>query len=89
MANHGFILSERGWLLSPAYDINPNELGSGLKLNISSDDNSLDLVLAFEVSEFFRLSDQRAAEIMDEVKQSIRNWRMHLLFKNTFPSFTP
>jgi serine/threonine-protein kinase HipA len=75
LRNHGFILSDRGWLLSPAYDINPNELGSGLKLNISSDDNSLDLALALEVSEFFRLSDQRAVKIIDEVKLSIRNWR--------------
>ena len=75
LRNHGFILSERGWLLSPAYDINPNESGTGLSLNISADDNALDLALALEVSEFFRLSDQRAVEIIDEVKLSIRNWR--------------
>jgi serine/threonine-protein kinase HipA len=75
MANHGFILSERGWLLSPAYDIYPNESGTGLSLNISDDDNALDLALALEMSEFFRVSDQRAVEIIDEVKLSIRNWR--------------
>ena len=54
LRNHGFILSEIGWLLSPAYDINPVETGTGLKLNISDNDNSLDIDLAMEVHEFFR-----------------------------------
>ncbi len=39
------LLSEKGWVLSPAYDINPNEFGRGLSLNISEDDNALDLNL--------------------------------------------
>ena len=30
LRNHGFILTARGWILSPAFDINPNEDGSGL-----------------------------------------------------------
>lgn len=75
LRNHGFILSNKGWLLSPAYDINPVETGSGLKLNISDNDNSLDLDLAIEVSAFFRLSEERAYEIIKEVIASVRNWR--------------
>ena len=75
LRNHGFILTDRGWLLSPAYDINPVETGSGLKLNISDSDNSLDLDLAMEVSEFFRLGEERASEIIEEVKSAVRNWR--------------
>jgi serine/threonine-protein kinase HipA len=59
LRNHGFLLTNDGWVLSPAYDINPVENGSGLKLNISDEDNSLDLNLAMEVSEFFRLSEKR------------------------------
>jgi serine/threonine-protein kinase HipA len=35
LRNHGFLLREKGWQLSPAYDINPTETGTGLKLNIS------------------------------------------------------
>jgi len=42
LRNHGLILTEKGWILSPAFDINPNEDGSGLSLNISLDDNSLE-----------------------------------------------
>ena len=75
LRNHGFILTDKGWLLSPAYDINPVETGSGLKLNISDSDNALDLDLAIEVSEFFRLSERRAIEIIREVVSSVRNWR--------------
>lgn len=75
LRNHGFILTDRGWLLSPAYDINPVETGRGLKLNISDEDNSLDLDLAIEVSEYFRLSEERAAIIITEVKTAVRGWR--------------
>lgn len=75
LRNHGFLLTEEGWRLSPAYDINPVETGTGLKLNISENDNALDLDLALEVSEFFRLTEKRAKEIIEEVKHAIRNWK--------------
>lgn len=75
LRNHGFILSEGGWLLSPAYDINPIETGTGLKLNISDDDNSLDLELAMQVHEFFRLPIKKSLEIIKEVKDAIKPWR--------------
>ncbi len=75
LRNHGFLLSNEGWLLSPAYDINPVETGTGLKLNISENDNSLDLHLAMEVHEFFRLDEKEALEIINSVKGSVRAWR--------------
>lgn len=75
LRNHGFILSSSGWLLSPAYDINPVETGTGLKLNISDNDNSLDLALAMEVHEFFRLSKERATVIINEVTTAVRTWK--------------
>ena len=31
LRNHGFILTEKGWILSPAFDINPNETGTRIK----------------------------------------------------------
>ncbi len=76
LRNHGFILTDGGWLLSPAYDINPVETGTGLKLNISDEDNSLDIELAMGVSSFFRLTKKRAAEIIEEVQAAVRNWRV-------------
>ncbi|MBS2210721.1 HipA domain-containing protein [Carboxylicivirga mesophila] len=75
LRNHGFILTNQGWVLSPAYDINPVETGMGLKLNISDEDNALDLDLALEVAEYFRLSEQHALVIIDEVKNAVSKWR--------------
>ena len=76
LRNNGFIFSPRGWILSPAYDINPVETGTGLSLNISENDNSLNLELALSVREFFRLSERRSNEIIGEIASSVKNWRM-------------
>ena len=75
LRNHGFLLIKNGWILSPAFDINPNESGTGLSLNISENDNSLDLDLAIEVAEYFRLKEKRAIEIIETTKNTVRNWR--------------
>lgn len=75
LRNHGFLLTDRGWRLSPAYDLNPNEYGTGLSLNISAKDNSLDLDLALSVAEIFRIEKDRASEIIARVKDSIGGWR--------------
>jgi len=75
LRNHGFLLTDHGWLLSPAYDINPNEYGRGLHLNISEEDNSLDLDLAISVAGYFRLSDERAKEIIDRVTNVVDGWK--------------
>ncbi len=75
LRNHGFILTRDGWILSPAYDINPNETGSGLKLNVSENDNALSLELAMDVHIYFRLTEKRAKQIIDQIKHSVRNWR--------------
>lgn len=75
LRNHGFILTPRGWVLSPAYDINPVETGTGLKLNISEHDNALDLNLALEVCPYFRIKPIRAKEIIKEIKIAVCNWR--------------
>ena len=83
LRNHGFILTDGGWLISPAYDINPVETGSGLKLNISDSDNSLDLDLALDVCEFFRLEEDRAKEIIAEIKSAVRNWSIMLTSGDT------
>ncbi len=75
LRNHGFLLSNGGWHLSPAYDINPNESGMGLKLNISENDNALALDLAMEVRTYFRINEPTALEIIENVKAAVRMWR--------------
>lgn len=75
LQNHGFLLTEKGWVLSPAFDINPVSYGDGLTLNISETDNSQDLSLALDVADNFSLKQVRAKQIMQDVKKSVSNWR--------------
>lgn len=75
LRNHGFILSDAGWVLSPAYDINPIPHADGLKLNISETDNSLSIDLVRSVAPYFRLSTQRSNQIIDEVISVVKRWR--------------
>ena len=74
LRNHGFLLSRKGWLLSPAYDINPNNQGMGLSLNISENDNSLSYDLCLSVAEYFRWELQEAKQFIDTTKKEIAQW---------------
>ncbi|MFT7614486.1 MAG: serine/threonine-protein kinase HipA [Parvicellaceae bacterium] len=76
LRNHGFILTNNGWVLSPAYDINPVETGTGLKLNITENDNALDLELVMSVHEYYRLDRNRAEEIIAEVTAAVQKWKI-------------
>ena len=75
LRNHGFILSEKGWMISPAFDINPDETGTGLSLNISGNDNSLSFELALETAEHFRVDIDEAEKIADEIKSNVSSWK--------------
>ncbi|MDM8564994.1 HipA domain-containing protein [Candidatus Halobeggiatoa sp. HSG11] len=74
LRNHGFILAKSGWLLSPAYDLNPVVSAHGLHLNITDNDNSLDFDLAMEVIDFFQIKSPLAKRILIEVKKTVSNW---------------
>ena len=75
LRNHGFIYHDGGWLLSPAYDINPVSPANGLHLNITDNDNSLNYDLAMEVIEFFQLGIAQAREIKEDVLTSVACWQ--------------
>jgi serine/threonine-protein kinase HipA len=75
LRNHGFLLTPQGWILSPAFDMNPVETGTGLTLNITETDNALDLDLALSVCEYFRLKKSHAKKIIEKVKAEVRQWR--------------
>ncbi len=74
LRNHGFILSERGWRISPAYDMNPNENGTGLKLNISENDNSLNVDLVMEVAKYFNVNSTKSQTILSEMQGMVGKW---------------
>lgn len=74
LRNHGFIYKDQGWILSPAYDINPVNTATGLHLNISEYDNTLDFELAMEVVNYFQLTENKALKIKEEVVSSVKKW---------------
>ncbi len=75
LRNHGFILTDRGWILSPAYDVNPSIDKDGLVLNIDMDNNALDYNLAKSVGEFFRLNNSQMDKIIDDIIAVVRTWK--------------
>lgn len=75
LRNHGFIYHNKGWILSPAYDLNPVTPANGLHLNITDTDNRLDFNLAMEVTDFFQLKKSAAETIKQEVLSSVSQWQ--------------
>jgi serine/threonine-protein kinase HipA len=75
LRNHGFLLTNSGWILSPAYDLNPTPNSVGLKLNISEDDNALELDLAREVAPYFRLKEKETKTIINLIQQEVAQWK--------------
>lgn len=75
LRNHGFILTDKGWILSPAFDINPSVDKDGLALNIDTNNNALDFELAKSVGEYFQLTTPEMDSIIVEVKTVVSNWK--------------
>jgi serine/threonine-protein kinase HipA len=75
LRNHGFILTSSGWILSPAYDLNPSIDKDGLALNIDTDNNALDYDLVKSVGAFFRLTEVQMEKILIEVKTVVSTWK--------------
>lgn len=75
LRNHGFILTPKGWELSPVYDLTPNPTGTGLKLNIDESNNALDMDLVLSTASFYGISDQEALKQTERLKPIIASWR--------------
>lgn len=72
--NHGFLLTPKGWTLSPAYDINP-----GTKLHqcllIDQYTEQSDIKALLSASESYMLERQEASEIIEQVRAAIKDWQ--------------
>ncbi|ATR93685.1 toxin HipA [Porphyromonas gingivalis] len=71
--NHGFLLTPKGWTLSPAYDINPT-LSKHQSLLVTSTSNEADLSLLRDASEEYMLSKEIADTIILEVCSALKDW---------------
>lgn len=72
--NHGFLLTRRGWELSPAYDINPT-LSDNQSLLINHSTSESDLNILLESAGVYMLSTEKAISIINEVKTAMKIWR--------------
>ena len=72
--NHGFLLTRKGWKLSPAYDINPT-LQDYQSLLINRSTNESDLNILLKAAGDYMLSNDKANNIISEVKEAMKSWR--------------
>lgn len=65
--NHGFILEEKGWVLSPMYDVNPDIYGEFLSLNVDEDNSVIDFDLAIEAAPYYEISTEQAKKNVTDI----------------------
>ena len=75
LRNHAFILTDKGWILSPLYDVNPVPYGDELSLNVDEEDNSISIDLAVQTAVRFGISESDAEMQAEEILKIVRdNW---------------
>jgi serine/threonine-protein kinase HipA len=74
LRNHGFLLINNQWNLSPAFDINPSIDKNGLDLNIDATNNTLDIELAKSVGAYFQLQLNEMNIIIEELTKTVATW---------------
>ena len=79
LRNHGFLYEgNRGWRLSPAYDLNPIPVQFRpriLSTLIDEQNGDASLELALSVAEYFRLSPTQARQTAYEIGSAVSRWR--------------
>ncbi len=79
LRNHGFLLRDQaGWVLSPAYDLNPTPVDLKARIlttNIDLDEGTCSLDLLESVAAYFGLGLAGARQIIKEVAVSVATWR--------------
>ncbi len=72
--NHGFLLTAKGWTLSPAYDMNPT-LNEYQSLLINGTSNRADITLLLASCEDYMLDRKTAESIVGNVQNAVRDWK--------------
>ncbi len=75
LRNHAFVLTSRGWILSPLYDVNPVPYGDELSLNVDEGDNSISIELAVKTAVRFGIPESDATSYAEDILRIVRdNW---------------
>lgn len=72
--NHGFLLTAKGWTLSPTYDMNPT-LNEYQSLLISATSNRAELSILLDACGDYMLNRKTAEKIVSEVAEAVKGWR--------------
>lgn len=75
--NHGFLRAEKGWVLSPAFDINPSPGGGAINSRqISMKDNprKRDIRNLIETANTYKLTTEQVSDALGEVVAAVRTW---------------
>lgn len=71
LRNHGFLLKNGKWILSPLYDVNYNRDGKYLHLLIDENDSSLDTDILIDTSKYYEISKDEGNMIVNDFKEII------------------
>jgi serine/threonine-protein kinase HipA len=78
LRNHGFLYNgQEGWLLSPAYDLNPVPIQIKqriLSTEIDMGDATASLAVAMNVAEYFGVTKEDTKLIISEVADAVKKW---------------
>lgn len=78
LRNHALLRGEKGWLLSPAFDMNPfpRDLNNGLHvLALNEVDHAGSLEIAMSVADYFGVPSIEAKTIAGETAAAVKSWR--------------
>ena len=85
LRNHGFLLSVKGWRLSPAFDINPNIEKTHMDLVIG-DSNNKSIKEAQDIADFFRIDKKESLDIIGRIQKMIREFWKYEADSNGIPT---
>lgn len=73
LRNHGFILVNGGWQLSPLYDVNPVPYGNDLALCVDEADSSISIELTVETAKHYGIDEDTANKYASEILITVKN----------------
>ena len=79
LRNHGFLWNGNGWGLSPCYDLTPTPdryIRPQSALRAGGDANLRPIEQSIETAHLYELSKKQAGDILDDIAQSVRLWKI-------------
>lgn len=75
LRNHGFLRQRTGWVLSPAYDINPNTASDTHVLALDAADPTPSSETVLGTADYYQLTPPRSGVIEAQVRHAVTQWK--------------